>query len=405
MFRTRYIAAVLALTGLLTLFGIPALAGEVDCDTVYCFTPGDFSSDEEPLRGICITGLPTPASGTVLLGNRVLQPGDILTASQVAQMTFSPLRTETDSTASVSYLPIYENRVEKAHTMTISIHGKEDKAPVAEDSSIETYKNIPNEGCLKVQDPEGKPMTFTLVRAPKRGTVELREDGTFLYTPKKNKVGVDSFIYTAADPQGNVSRQATVTVQILKPSDSKQYTDTVGTSCRFAAEWMRSTGLFVGEQVGSSSCFCPETPVTRGQFLAMLAEVLEIPADEASLSAIPEETPQWLKPYAAAALRSGLMDGLPKESLDTGAPVTGGEVAVMLQNALDLTVTTQALEEASQGMKDETTWATASLLAMSGVGIQLDETAVMTRADVAQLLYQVSKIAPTAPGTAVFRQQ
>lgn len=404
MFRTRYIAAVLALTGLLTLFGIPALAGEVDCDTVYCFTPGDFSSDEEPLRGICITGLPTPASGTVLLGNRVLQPGDILTASQVAQMTFSPLRTETDSTASVSYLPIYENRVEKAHTMTISIHGKEDKAPVAEDSSIETYKNIPNEGCLKVQDPEGKPMTFTLVRAPKRGTVELREDGTFLYTPKKNKVGVDSFVYTAADPQGNVSRQATVTVQILKPSDSKQYTDTVGTSCRFAAEWMRSTGLFVGEQVGSSSCFCPETPVTRGQFLAMLAEVLEIPADEASLSAIPEETPQWLKPYAAAALRSGLMDGLPKESLDTGAPVTGGEAAVMLQNALDLTVTTQTLE-ASQGMKDETTWATASLLAMSGVGIQLDETAVMTRADVAQLLYQVSKIAPTAPGTAVFRQQ
>lgn len=402
MFRTRYIAAVLALAGVLTLFGIPALAGEVDCDTVYCFTPADFSGEEEPLRGICLTGLPAPASGTVLLGSRILQPGDILTASQVAQMTFSPLRTEEDGTASVSYLPIYENRVEKPHTMTIAIHGKEDKAPVAEDCAVETYKNIPNEGKLKAEDPEGKNMTFTLVRQPKRGAVELREDGSFLYTPKKNKVGIDSFVFTATDPAGNVSRQATVTVQILKPTDSKQYTDTVGTSCRFAAEWMRNTGLFVGEQVGGSACFCPETPVSRGQFLAMLAEVLEIPADDASLSAVPEKTPQWLKPYAAAALRSGLLEGLPKESLDTDAPITGGEAAVMVQNALDLTVTTQALET---GMKEETTFATASLLALSGVGIRLDETAVMTRGDAAQILYQISKVAPLAPGTEVFRLQ
>lgn len=402
MSHKRFLAAALTLAAVLTFFSIPALAGEVDCDTVYCFTAADFSQEDPSLRGICITSLPEASAGTVLLGNRVLQPGDILTAEQVNQMTFSPLRRETDATATVSYLPIYENRVEGSHTMTISIRGKEDKAPIAQDSAVETYKNIPNQGTLSVEDPEGQSLTFTLVRQPRRGTVELREDGTFLYTPKKNKVGVDSFVYTAADPAGNVSRQATVTVQILKPSDAKQYTDTVGKDCRFAAEWMRNTGLFVGEQVGNSNCFCPETVVSRGQFLAMLTEVLDIPADEASLSAIPEDTPQWLRPYAAAALRSGLLTGLPEAATD--APVTGGEAAVMLQNALDLTVSTQTLEE-SRDTDVEPTFATASLLALREAGLELEEDAVLTRADTAQILYQVSRLAITAPGTAVFRMQ
>ena len=112
--------------------------------------------------------------------------------------------------------------------MTIGIRGKENKAPTAEDSALETYKNLENTGKLKVSDPEGEQLTYTLVRQPKRGTVTISEDGSFTYTPKKNKVGVDSFTYTAADPAGNVSREATVTVTILKPSDTTQYTDTLG---------------------------------------------------------------------------------------------------------------------------------------------------------------------------------
>ena len=103
-------------------------AAEVDCDAVYCFTPSDFSGDDA-LSGICITELPDAATGTVLLGTRVLRPGDILTAEQLNQMTFTPLRTETDQDAVVTYLPIYPDRVETGASMTIAIRGKEDKAP------------------------------------------------------------------------------------------------------------------------------------------------------------------------------------------------------------------------------------------------------------------------------------
>ena len=401
MIRIRIISLFLAICCLVGL-GMSATAVQVDCDTVYCFTGQEFSDDEEPLAGICITQLPDPSAGTVMLGNRVLRAGDILTAQQLTQMTFQPLRTLEDSQAVINYLPIYQNRVEQNTTMTIGIRGKEDKAPVAQDLSIETYKNLPNDGTLKAHDPEEQVLTYTVVRAPKRGSVEVRQDGSFTYTPKKNKVGIDSFTYTATDPAGNVSRVATVTVQILKPTDARQYADTAGMSCRFAAEWMKNTGLFVGEQVGSHICFYPDKTMSKEEFLALVVQVLDIPTDAAADTQLPVTAPQWLKPYLAAAQRSGLTANWQ----DTGAlsePVTGAEAAVMLQNALDLTVSTHALE--AEQAEDVPSWAAASLTVMAENGVVLDANAPLTRADVAQALYRISQIAPNAPGMAVFRMQ
>lgn len=406
MFRVRFVCLVLAFCCLLAL-GTGALAAEVDCDATYCFTSMDFAPSEEPLAGICITDLPQD-SGTVLLGTRVLQAGDILTADQIAQMTFCPLSTQFDTQVCMSYLPIYADRVEPSATMTIAIHGKENQAPVAQDSSLETYKNLPNEGKLKANDPEGEALTFTMVRGPKRGDVTLQDDGTFTYTPKKNKVGVDSFTYTAADPAGNVSREATVTVQIVKPTDAKQYTDTIGRECRFEAEWMRNTGLFVGESVNGQSCFLPDKAVSRGEFLAMMVELLDIPTQDTPTASLPEETPDWLKPYLAAAQRAGITDRLPEDSFDADAPITGGEAAVMLQNALDLSITESTLEAQQAADTEETAvpaWAATALTVMADNGLTLSANDILTRADAAQVLYQASLLSLEAPGTAVLRMQ
>ena len=405
MFPKRIVcllAAVCCLVGV----GAGVSALEVDCDEVYCFSAGDFvqTDTQEVLTGICITGLPDASTGTVMLGARVLRSGDILTADQVAQMTFAPLKTEEDQTAVVTFLPIYENRVAPSATMTIAIRGKEDKAPVAEDSALETYKNLPNEGKLKVSDPEGQKLTYTVTRQPKRGQVEVREDGTFVYTPKKNKVGVDSFVYTATDPAGNVSRQATVTVEILKPSSAAQYTDTVGSDCRFAAEWLKNTGLFVGEQIGGEYCFHENKTVSRGEFLALMMKTLGIPLEQnTAYVGYSDNIPSWLKPYVAAALRSGLTAGLP--SSQTGIfgadeAVTGGEVAVMLQNAMDLAVVTSAMDV---DPSEEPAWATAAVSAMNQNGISITAMQVMTRGEMAQLLYQVSKMAQDAPGLKMYQ--
>ena len=403
MFTRKLLALFMAAVSVLGAVGLAA-AAEVDCDSVYCFSAEDFS-DEEKLTGICITGLPERSIGTVMLGTRILRPGDILTADQVAKMTFCPLRSEEDQTASVSYLPVFENRVAPSATMTISIRGKEDKAPAAEDFAAETYKNLPLEGKLKVSDPEGQKMTFTVTRKPKRGEVAVQEDGSFTYTPKKNKVGIDSFTYTAVDSAGNVSREATVTITIMKPTDAPQYTDTVGESCRFAAEWMKNTGIFVGEKVVGNACFSPEKEVTRGEFVTMLVKALKIPTEkDASVTGYTEDVPGWLKPYLAAALRSGLLDGVPGGEVfryDEGIPQA--EAAVMLQNALDLAAPS---EEAVMSEGDTTPeWAVFSLKALNANGISLTAEGNLTRAKAAETLYQASLLADSAPGMAVIRKQ
>lgn len=392
-----------ALGAVLLMSALPlgARAAQVECDAVYCFAATDFSA-EENLTGICITGLPDASAGTVMLGQRVLRPGDILTAQQVSQMQFQPLRTETDIQTTMTYLPIYEDRVDAAAAMSIAVVGKMDQAPVAEDSAMETYQNLPNEALLKAKDPEGKTLIYTVTRQPKRGDVVIREDGSFHYTPKKNKVGIDSFTYTATDPAGNVSREATVTVTILKPSDGTQYTDTTGESCRFAAEWMKNTGLFISEAIGGNRCFRPDQTVSRGEFLTMLVSVLEMEPDQEV--SIEGESPAWLKPYLAAAMRSGIVSGVPGgEDFGASATITGAEAAVMVQNALDLSRCSDVEDVISANEPAAPEWAAEALGILEDHGLVLDAEKNLTRADVAQVIYQVSLLAPEAPGTAVLR--
>ena len=388
--RVLITAAVLCML----LAGAPSSYGvQVDSGDIYCFGTGDFS--EEELAGICITGLPDEAVGTALLDQRVLRPGDVLPAQQLEQMVFVPVRSEQDCQAVISYLPVFaDGSVGPRDSMTISIRGRENQPPVAEDFAAETYKNLPIDGTLKVKDPEGEAMTFTVLRQPKRGTLELREDGSFTYTPKKNKVGIDSFVYTATDAAGKVSRECTVTITIVKPTDSTQYTDTLGHECRFAAEWMKNTGIFVGEKLDGHACFSPDKAVTGGQFVTMLVRTLEIPVDRTVYSSLPADTPTWLQPYLAAAIRSGITAGV---EIHCDEPITGEDAARMIQNALDLSGTAEAGAFADS-VPD------SALDILSQHGIELD-TAPLTRGQAAQVLYQVSRLAKDAPGMVVIAKQ
>ena len=399
MLRKRILCLALCLCCALGLVG-GALALELDCDEQYCFQSADFSEDQS-LTGICITGLPDPDAGTVMLGTRVLRPGDILTAGQIDQMTFVPLQTQEDVDACVTYLPIYPDRVEADTTMSISIRGKEDKAPVAEDSAMETYKNLPNTGKLKAYDPEEQALTYSVIRQPKRGTVTVSGDGSFTYTPKKNKVGTDSFTYTATDPAGKVSREATVTIQIMKPSNAPQYTDTTGTNCRFTAEWMKNTGLFVGEQVGGTACFQPEKAVSRGEFLTMLVKTLDMKVDEnADFTGFTDEAPNWLKPYLAAALRSGMTENWPdSQCFGASQSITGAEAALLVQNALGLSAD---LATGKENDGELPVWAETAVAAMSEQGIELDPLAELTRETASIMLYQISKLSSSLPNGEVY---
>ncbi len=338
-------------------------AAETVAGDVLCFSPGDFG---EGLTGVCITAI--PEEGAVLLGHRRIRPGDVLTAAQLSGLTYRSSESEADAQATLRYLPIGEGGISEEAELTIAVFGRKNLPPAAEDLKAETYKNLPIEGLLPVSDPEGGTMTYTLTRAPRRGEVIFRDDGSFLYTPKKNKVGTDSFAFTAADSAGNTSTEATVTIDILKPSDNRRYTDTAA-DCRFEAEWLRNTGIFSGETINGQFCFSPDEPVSRGQFLAMLMQVLELPVDRSvEETAFLDESPLWLRPYLSAALRSGIITGYPADGGVEFRPeqaVTASEAALMVHRALDF--------------------------ALPAASIDLPQAAVpLTRAEAARTLYKVS---------------
>lgn len=311
---------------------VQAQAAVVESGAVYCFSQEDFSD-----ASVGAALLETPETGVLTFGSRVLRAGDVLTKAQLASLTFTPSLTEVDRQAAIVYLPVSETGIGAETVVSLGIRGKENKPPVAEDSTLETYKNLPSTGTLRASDPEGEALTYTLTRQPRRGTVELGQDGSFTYTPKSNKVGVDSFAYTASDPGGKVSREATVTITILRPTEPTMYSDTVGTDCRFTAEWMRSTGIFAGECVGGNLCFQPEKEVTKGELLAMAVKTLGIPVEDTADGSFGGNLPQWLRPYATAALRAGLTaDEAWASSWQADDPVGSADAAALLCCALDL---------------------------------------------------------------------
>ena len=365
---------------------LPVSAAEIHCGECYCFAQEDFAPDGSQLTGICITRLPEAAKGTVMLGSRVLRPGDVLTVGQIDQMSFVTNYAQQDDVAAIGYLPMFANGLAGESTMTLSIRGRENQCPVAEDCAFETYKNLVLTGQLKVRDPEGQEMTFSVTRPPKRGSVEIQEGGSFTYTPKKNKVGIDSFTFTATDAAGKCSREATVTVSILKPTDARQYSDTVGKDCRFAAEWMKNTGIFVGENVAGSPCFSPDRPVTRGEFVTMLVKALNIPTQEQITETGYADAPDWLKPYLAAAIRSGLTQGLPAaDSFHPEQWVNAEDAASMLCSALNLVPQEQSvLSSQESGIQ-------ASALEIAAQnGFILGSSDIVTRGELATILYQAS---------------
>lgn len=304
------------------------------------------------------------SGGEFLLGSRIVRMGDILTGQQLDSLCFS------GDSGTLSYKQVTRDGFGAVQTVSFFGKKRENQPPVAEDSTVETYRNLAVSGHLKLTDPEEEMMQITVTRQPRRGVVAISNDGSFLYTPKKNKVGVDSFAFTAQDASGKTSREATVIVTIIRPCDDARYTDTAGEECCFAAEWMRQTGIFAGEQLDGKACFRPNEPVTRGQLLAMLVKTLEIPTDSTQTQPVfDDDIPLWLRPYVAAALRSGLLEqAAAQKTFRPDEIATSQEAAAMVCAALDL-----------QGESE--------IAAVNALGVSLSENLPLNRADAARLMY------------------
>ena len=398
--KLKHTVALLALFVLAGSMTLPAAAQvrTVDPTAQFCFSQDDFTS--AAADGIFLTSVPQETLATVRYGSRVLKAGDALPTEALGDLTLEA-KCVTAQEVTIGYCTLSDGVLSGVQELKLSILPKEDQPPTAEDGSLETYKNIAGSGTLSAADPEGKPLTYNLVKEPKRGSVELHEDGTFTYTPDKNKVGKDSFTYTVTDSGGNTSEEAKISIEIRKPTDKATYAHMDGDPDAFYAMWLKEAGLFTGATVGGNLCFEPEKTVSRGEFLVMVMKLVDAQADETGLtSGFSDEaaTPVWLQPYIVSALGSGMISGVSSEDgvvFRPEAALSRAEAAVMLQNVLQLPAPTAKTVFSETDAAAVPAWAADATAALSAAGISLGDTAqadAITRREVAKLLYEVSNL-------------
>ena len=395
--RHTVLLAVLAAA----LLCCPAAALEVTADptAAFTFSADDFTSREAD-EGIFLTAVPKAGIAELCLGNRVLQAGDALSRDALNQLHLQTACV-TQQDVSVEYCTIADGAVSGNDVLKLSILPKKNDPPTTADSQLETYKNIAVDGELQADDPENGALTYTLVDSPKRGTVELHEDGSFTYTPDHNKVGKDSFTYLVTDDAGNTSQPAKVTIQIKKPTDKATYADMAGDPDAFAAMWMKEEDLFSGTTIGGHLCFSPDESLSRGEFLVMVMKLVDAEVDDTQLTsgfADEAQTPRWLQPYLTTALRNGMITGISVSdgvAFQAASAMTKAEAAVMLQNILQLPLSETQAVFSSDTETAIPVWAAESAAALAQAGIDLDilqASDPLTRRDAARILYRVGQL-------------
>lgn len=85
-------------------------------------------------------------------------------------------------------------------------------APVAYDQSVSTPQETPVSITLTAKDPEGDPLSYSIVTPPAFGTLSV-SGAHVVYTPKPGFAGNDSFTFRARDTTAN-SNTATVSISV-----------------------------------------------------------------------------------------------------------------------------------------------------------------------------------------------
>lgn len=165
----------------------------------------------------------TPAG---VLGNDSDADGDPLSAALVAGPSNGALAWTGDGAFTYTPAPgfvgadafVYraDDGVLQSADTTVSI-SVVNGAPVALDDSYSTawgqLLTVPAPGFMgNDTDPDGDPLTASIVSLPNRGVLVANADGSFTYLPGPLFVGADAFVYQVTD--GLSSAQATVTINV-----------------------------------------------------------------------------------------------------------------------------------------------------------------------------------------------
>lgn len=359
------------------------------------FTRTDFEETfGSPLQSVTVTSLPSAETGTLKYAGSAVYEGQTIPCSNLSLMKFVP----SGNVGSTSFSVFADNKDELFVTCRINITEKYNNAPVARDAEVSAISGISAVGSFDIRDPDGDEMTICISGYPKSGVVKINGNG-YVYTSVPNFYGSDSFTYTVRDKYGNVSESASVSFDVRNSDTDIRYDDMNGHWGYTGALTMTELGLMNGEKNGEVLNFNPDSPVTRGDFLAMamICAGLESEITPGAATTFADDTsiPFNIRSYASYAEAGGIISGYRNELghkvFAGGNEITRAEAASVLSNLLGKASSPAEFNYTDAASIPE--WAREDFAILTSCGIingdnegKLEPMRSLTRAEAAQML-------------------
>ena len=359
------------------------------------FTREDFENTlNSPLGYVTVASLPSAEIGVLKYAGSGVYEGQTIPCSNLGLLKFTPSR----NTGSTSFSFYADGNDGLTASCTVTVLDKHNGTPVAGDVSVNAISGIPVSGTLDILDPDGDGTTVKISGYPEKGIVKL-SGNSFVYTSVPNFCGKDSFSYTVCDSFGSVSEKATVTLSVEKTGTDVRYDDMNGHWGYTGALKMTELGLMSGRNDGGKTVFSPDTPVTRGDFLAMamICAGLEEKIRPGTVTTFADDSsiPSNIRSYASYAQAGGIINGyrdaVGNSVFESSAGITRAEAAAVLSNIIGKHGSVGEFSFNDANTVPE--WARESFASLAALGIIKGDTngnlcpqRELTRAEAAQIL-------------------
>ena len=195
-------------TGLIDITVTPSIAALPDAGTAI-IGPGSIAVTDLRTNDLVNGALPTTANSSLSL---------VSTSAGITLNTTTGSVSVAQGTAPGNYTLVYQLCSTLGSTIcttsfaSITVTGN---PPVATSDIADTRINTPVSGNVLTndRDPQGLPLTASLLTPPADGTVVINPDGSYTYTPPANFTGTASFCYSISNV-GGLSSSACVGVNI-----------------------------------------------------------------------------------------------------------------------------------------------------------------------------------------------
>lgn len=383
-----------------------ARSAEEGEEIVFSATDFEQALHVSSISSLTVTQLPDVADGMLYLGNTQVSQGQVISRANLSYLKFV-FTGESVRESSFCFSSNHGTYSIRCGLYSLSNTNVSPTVKNVDEQSLTagTYRDIIVYGKMDAYDADGDHLVYEVMTYPQNGLLIQTDvaSGQYRYIPADGFVGKDSFSYVVVDQYGNYSEPATVDITVTERRGDLVYEDLADSAVHVAAISLTEQGIMASYDLDGTYYFYPSAEITRGEFLVMAMKTLGIRVSSdggKSIFADDEEITQDQRGYINVAEKLGYVCGkINEEGQLIFAPnegITRAEAAVMIYNMTDLALPVVKTVFADQS--DIPAWAKEAVQAMTYAGLMTHNqgyaspTAVVTKAECAQLLYLLDKM-------------